>query len=35
MVCQDQVRLAGLPLQDCELMAQREDVDVVVGVTYR
>jgi hypothetical protein len=34
-VCPGQARLAGLPLQDGELVAQREDLDVLVGVTHR
>ncbi|GAA2077324.1 hypothetical protein [Actinomadura alba] len=27
--------LAGLPLQDRELVAQRQDLDVLVGVAHR
>jgi transposase len=34
-VCRREARFAGLPLQDGELVAQREDLDVLVGVTHR
>ena len=34
-VCPSQTRFAGLPLQDGELMAQDEDLDVLVGVAHR
>jgi hypothetical protein len=30
-----EARFAGLPLQDGELVAQRQDLDVLVGVTHR
>jgi hypothetical protein len=34
-VCPSEARFAGLPLQDGELVAQRQDLDVLVGVTHR
>jgi hypothetical protein len=34
-VCAGEARFAGLSLQDGELVAQREDLDVLVGITHR
>jgi hypothetical protein len=33
-VCPGETRFAGLPLQDGELVAQGEDLDVLVGITH-